>query len=238
MPRRFGPPDGWVFQAFSFASTRPTSSRLIARFFGARRKAYNWTSSRSRPASSLPRHRRRVEASLSLRAAQAVERREVGRLREHRDRRGLVARGLEGGLCQRDRGAVDGLLALAGVASRGRSPAAGSAFPAYKKRGKDRDRFSFTTGAMRLEPDRRHLTMPVLGTAPHAREHPQIERLVTSGRAQGPRGHALAPRHEDRRRGQGRRLPAPAPGRRGAFLGRRRRRRHAQVGDGRRQPSR
>ena len=43
MPRRFGPPDDWVLQAFSFA-IEPTDEQvaIIARFFGARRKAYNW----------------------------------------------------------------------------------------------------------------------------------------------------------------------------------------------------
>jgi putative transposase len=43
MPPRFRPPDGWVVQAFSFAID-PTDEQLaiIARFFGARRKAYNW----------------------------------------------------------------------------------------------------------------------------------------------------------------------------------------------------
>ena len=44
MPRRFRPPDGWVVQGFSFALD-PSDEQLamIARFFGARRKAYNWT---------------------------------------------------------------------------------------------------------------------------------------------------------------------------------------------------
>ena len=36
-------------------------------------------------------------------------------------------------------------------------------FPRFKKKGRDADRVCFTTGAMRVEPDRRHLTLPVIG---------------------------------------------------------------------------
>ena len=56
-------------------------------------------------------------------------------------------------------------------------------FPRFKKRGKDRDRFSFTTGTMRLEADRRHLTLPVLGTLRTHENTRRIERLIALGRA-------------------------------------------------------
>lgn len=36
-------------------------------------------------------------------------------------------------------------------------------FPRFKKKGRDADRVSFSTGALRVEPDRRHLTLPVIG---------------------------------------------------------------------------
>jgi hypothetical protein len=36
-------------------------------------------------------------------------------------------------------------------------------FPRFKARRRDRGRVRFTTGAMRLEPDRRHLVVPVIG---------------------------------------------------------------------------
>ncbi|MHB8335761.1 MAG: helix-turn-helix domain-containing protein, partial [Acidimicrobiales bacterium] len=44
MSRRYYPPDGHIIQAFSFALD-PTveQKRQISRFFGARRKAFNWT---------------------------------------------------------------------------------------------------------------------------------------------------------------------------------------------------
>lgn len=42
---------------------------------------------------------------------------------------------------------------------------------------------TFTTGAMRVEPDRRHLTLPVIGTVRAHENTRRIERLITKGRA-------------------------------------------------------
>ena len=56
-------------------------------------------------------------------------------------------------------------------------------FPHFKKRGRDRDRCTFTTGAMRLEPDRRHLTLPTLGSIRTHENTRKIERLVALDRA-------------------------------------------------------
>lgn len=56
-------------------------------------------------------------------------------------------------------------------------------FPRFKKKGRDADRVSFTTGAMRVEPDRRHLTLPVIGTVRTQENTRRIERLITKGRA-------------------------------------------------------
>ncbi len=49
MSRRYYPPDGQIIQAFTFALD-PTveQKRQISRFFGARRKAFNWTLDRIR----------------------------------------------------------------------------------------------------------------------------------------------------------------------------------------------
>jgi putative transposase len=56
-------------------------------------------------------------------------------------------------------------------------------FPRFKKKGRDADRVTFTTGAMRVEPDRRHLTLPVIGTVRTQENTRRIERLIRSGRA-------------------------------------------------------
>jgi putative transposase len=56
-------------------------------------------------------------------------------------------------------------------------------FPRFKRKGRDRDRVCFTTGAMRVETDRRHLTLPVIGTVRTHENTRRIERLIRSGRA-------------------------------------------------------
>lgn len=56
-------------------------------------------------------------------------------------------------------------------------------FPRFKRKGRDQDRVSFTTGAMRVEPDRRHLTLPVIGTVRTHENTRRIERLIKAGRA-------------------------------------------------------
>lgn len=56
-------------------------------------------------------------------------------------------------------------------------------FPRFKRKGRDADRVCFTTGAMRVEPDRRHLTMPVIGAVRTQENTRRIERLIAKGRA-------------------------------------------------------
>ena len=56
-------------------------------------------------------------------------------------------------------------------------------FPRFKRKGRDADRVCFTTGAMRVEPDRRHLTLPVIGCVRTHENTRRIERLIAKGRA-------------------------------------------------------
>ncbi len=56
-------------------------------------------------------------------------------------------------------------------------------FPRFKARHKDRGRVRFTTGAMRLEADRRHLVLPVIGRLRSKENTRRLERLATKGRA-------------------------------------------------------
>ena len=56
-------------------------------------------------------------------------------------------------------------------------------FPRFKRKGCDADRVCFTTGAMRVEPDRRHVTLPVIGTVRTYENTRRIERLIRAGRA-------------------------------------------------------
>jgi putative transposase len=68
----------------------------------------------------------------------------------------------------------------------GKRAGKGVGFPRLTRKGRDADRVCFTTGAMRVEPDRRHLTMPVIGTVRTHENTRRIERLITKGRARVP----------------------------------------------------
>jgi putative transposase len=56
-------------------------------------------------------------------------------------------------------------------------------FPRFAKKGRDRDRVTFTTGAIRVEPDRRHVTVPRVGTVRVHENTRRLQRLLTKGRA-------------------------------------------------------
>jgi putative transposase len=57
-------------------------------------------------------------------------------------------------------------------------------FPRFKARHRDHGRVRFTTGALRLEPDRRHLVLPVIGRLRCKENTRRLERLLAKGRAQ------------------------------------------------------
>jgi putative transposase len=56
-------------------------------------------------------------------------------------------------------------------------------FPAFKSRRKDGDRVRFTTGAMRLEDDRRTIIVPVIGALRSKENTRRVQRHLASGRA-------------------------------------------------------
>jgi putative transposase len=55
-------------------------------------------------------------------------------------------------------------------------------FPRFKKKGRDRDRVSFTTGAIRVE-HRRHVTLPRIGTVRTHENTRRLQRLLAKDRA-------------------------------------------------------
>jgi len=181
---RFEVPEGSTVQAFKF-TLDPTDdqARSLARHFGARRKAYNWTVATlkgdiqawretgvetSRP--SLPVLRKlwnTVKDDVCVNA-------ETGAVWWPECSKEAYADGING--------AVDGYWnwqqSRAGTRAGKRV-----GFPRFKKKGRDQDRVSFTTGAMRVEPDRRHLRLPVIGTVRTQENTRRIERLIAKDRA-------------------------------------------------------
>ena len=181
---KFEIPDGWTVQAFKF-TLDPTEdqARGLARHFGARRKAFNWTVAA-------------LKADIAAWHATGVETAKPS-FRVMRDRwnqsKDAVCVNAETGQvwwreCSKEAyadgvaGAVDAYWnwqqSRAGVRAGKRI-----GFPRFKKKGRDADRVCFTTGAMRVEPDRRHLTVPVIGTIRTHENTRRVQRLIAKQRA-------------------------------------------------------
>ena len=181
---KFEVPEGWCVQAFRFTlDPNEDQARSLARHFGARRKAYNWTVAALR-------------ADIEAWQATGVET-ERPSLRLLRKRwntvKGEVCVDGETGQawwseCSKEAYA-DGIAAAVHAYWNWQRSRAGKragkrvGFPRFKKKGRDADRVCFSTGAMRVEPDRRHLTLPVIGTVRTHENTRRIERLVRAGRA-------------------------------------------------------
>ena len=130
---------------------------MIARFFGARRKAFNWTleqikadidrfqaSGEEHAAPSFYSLRKRWNASKSSICVDEV----TGEVWWPRISKEVFSDGIKG--------ATDGYWRWTGSKS-GKNAGRKVGFPKFKRRGKDRDRFTFSTGGMRIEHDRGHL---------------------------------------------------------------------------------
>jgi putative transposase len=181
---RFEVPDGWTVQAFRF-TLDPTEeqARSLARHFGARRKAYNWTVAT-------------LKADVEAWHAYGIETEKPSlpglRKRWNTAKDEVCINGETGAVWWREcskeayadgiRGAVDAYWNWQ-TSRAGKRDGKAMGFPRFKKKGRDQDRVTFTTGAMRVEPDRRHLTLPVIGTVRTHENTRRIERLITKGRA-------------------------------------------------------
>ena len=177
-------PEGWRVQAFRF-TLDPTGDQAgaLARHFGARRKAYNWT---------VATLKADIEAWQATGIATAKPSLRVLRKRWNSVKDDVCVNAETGVVwwpeCSKEAyadgidGAVDAYWNWQTCRS-GKRDGKPMGFPRFKKKGRDEDRVSFTTGAMRVEPDRRHLTLPVIGTVRTHENTRRIERLIRAGRA-------------------------------------------------------
>jgi putative transposase len=181
---RFEMPEGWTVQAFRF-TLDPTEDQswMLARHFGARRRAYNWTVATLKADLEAWRATGVDTAKPSLRVLrkrwntakdQVCVNTETGAVWWSECSKEAYADGVKGG--------VDAYWNWQASRS-GKRDGKKMGFPRFKKKGRDQDRVTFTTGAMRVEPDRRHLTLPVIGTIRTHENTRRIERLITKGRA-------------------------------------------------------
>ena len=181
---RFEIPDGWCVQAYRF-TLDPTEdqARSLARHFGARRKAYNWTVLTLKADIDAWRATGIQTAKPSLR---------VLRKRWNTVKNDICVNAETGAVwwpeCSKEAYA-DGIAGAVDAYWNWQQSRAGKragtrvGFPRFKRKGRDADRVCFTTGAMRVEPDRRHLTLPVIGTVRTQENTRRIERLIRAGRA-------------------------------------------------------
>jgi putative transposase len=181
---RFEVPEGWCVQAFRF-TLDPTEeqARMLARHFGARRKAYNWTVATLK-ADIEAWHDTGVETK---KPSLQVLRKRWNQVKND------VCVDVETGSpwwseCSKEAYA-DGITGAADAYWKWQTSRAGKragrrvGFPRFKRKGRDADRVCFTTGAMRVEPDRRHVTLPVIGSVRTHENTRRVERLIRAGRA-------------------------------------------------------
>jgi putative transposase len=176
---RYEIPEGWVARGWRFEveTTTPSQRALIAQHFGARRFAYNWALAQ-------------VRANLDARAANPsvpplswtlpILRKAWNQAKDE------VAPWWPA--CSKDTyacGIADLVAALHAWSASKRGRRAGSPvrFPRFKARHRDRGRVRFDSGAMRLEADHRHLTLPVIGKLRSKENTRRLRRLLAKGRA-------------------------------------------------------
>jgi putative transposase len=181
---RFEVPDGWCVQAFRF-TLDPTEEQAwaLARHFGARRKAYNW---------AVATLKADIEAWTTAGVESAKPSLQALRKRWNTVKDEVCVNTETGQVwwteCSKEAYA-DGIAGAVAAYWNWQSSRAGTragkrvGFPRFKRKGRDADRVCFTTGAMRVEPDRRHLTLPVIGTVRTQENTRRAERLIAKRRA-------------------------------------------------------
>jgi putative transposase len=157
-------------------TTREQPAR-IAQHFGARRFAYNWALAQ-------------VKANLDARAANPAVPPLAWNLpvlrKQWNQAKQQVAPWWR--CCSKEAyasGIADLVAALHNWsdAKHGRRAGGQVGFPRFKARRRDRGRVRFTTGSMRLEPDRRHLVLPVVGRLRCKENTRRLQRLLARDRA-------------------------------------------------------
>ena len=177
--QRFELPAGWIVRGFRFEvePTTPAQPGRIAQCFGGRRFAYNWALAQ-------------VKVNLDARAADPTVAPLAWNLpavrREWNQAKQQVAPWWR---CSSKEVYASGIADLVqalrnwSAAKAGRRTGRRIGFPRFKARHRDRSRVRFTTGAMRLEADRRHLVLPMIGKLRAKENTRRLERLVAKGRA-------------------------------------------------------
>jgi putative transposase len=181
---RFAIPDGWSVQAFCFAlDPTPAQAACLRRQFGGRRYARNWAVRTLKE--DLDRYHATGEdtekpslAGLRKRWNQVKDAECTDTATEDVWWPHISKEAFADGI----NGAVDGYWAWQASRS-GKRAGRKAGFPRFARKGRDRDRVTFTTGAIRIEPNRRHVTLPRIGAVRVHQNTRRLERLLAKGRA-------------------------------------------------------
>jgi putative transposase len=177
--RTFVAPEGWVARGWRFEvePTIPEQRSLISQHFGARRVAHNWALAQ-------------VKANLDARTADSTVPALAWNLPTLRKAWNQAKHQVAPWWreCSKEAyasGIADVVAALHNWSDSKRGNRKGErvGFPRFRARHHDHGRVRFTTGAMRLEPDRRHITLPVIGRVRSKENTRRLERLLARGRA-------------------------------------------------------
>jgi putative transposase len=184
MMARFKVPDGWTVQAFAFAlDCTLQQEACLRRQFGGRRYARNWAVCTLKD--DITRYRETGEQTEAPSLAGLRK-----RWNQAKDAKCTDAGTGETWWPQISKEAfADGIKAAVDAYWNWQSSRTGTrrgrrvGFPRFAKKGRDRDRVTFTTGAVRVEPDRRHVTLPRIGTVRVHENTRRLQRLTAQGRA-------------------------------------------------------
>src|SRR6516225_11333543 len=181
---RFTIPGGWTVQAFQFASDCTAEQEAcLRRQFGGRRYARNWAVATLKE--DLARYRETGEQSDFPSLAGLRK-----RWNQVKDVECVDAGTGQVWWPQISKEAfADGIKAAVDAYWNWQASRAGNrrglrvGFPRFAKKGRDRDRVTFTTGAIRVEADRRHVTLPRIGTVRVHENTRRLQRLTAHGKA-------------------------------------------------------
>jgi putative transposase len=181
---RFEVPEGWTVQAFQFAlDCTPEQAACVRRQFGGRRYARNWAL-RILKSDIADYHATGVETdkpSLIGMRARWNKAKHTGCVDAGTGEAWWPEISKEA-FADGIRAAVDGYWNWQ-QSRTGKRAGRRVGFPRFAKKGRDRDRVTFSTGAIRVEADRRHVTLPRIGCVRVHENTRRLQRLLAKGRA-------------------------------------------------------
>jgi putative transposase len=170
-------PTGWTVRGARFEVEWPADRGLVRSHFGARRFAYNWALNH-------------VKIDLDARTADPGHKGTGWDMRSLRDAWNQAKHQAAPWWADNSKEAyASGIADLAAALKNWSGSRNGTrkgrkvGFPVFKSKKRDTGRIRFTTGAMRLEDDRRGITVPVIGTLRSKENTRRLQRPLAQDRA-------------------------------------------------------